>query len=268
MGSCLTNPFISAAALLSLIVTGCSSHRSLSSGSMPGYRGGPTGVYYSNTIPTTGQRAYSGQARQGTLVSAPALVPRKAPLTLLSEVRVHKDYLPKSARGRRGQSSMRPRYITIHSTQNWSKGADPWRHSLALKRSKLGSLSWHYTIDQNVAVQHLPTNITGRHADFNGPGNKYSIGLEMCEHKGNSRSRTIDRTAKLAAYLMYKHGIPLSKVVPHYHWPRRGMNPPHKNCPHFLLDNGRPGRKWRGFQGRVKYYHDLITVQGPSVAVR
>ena len=138
MGSCLTNPFISAAALLSLIVTGCSSHRSLSSGSMPGYRGGPTGVYYSNTIPTTGQRAYSGHARQGTPVSAPALVPRKAPLTLLSEVRVHKDYLPKSARGRRGQSSMRPRYITIHSTQNWSKGADPWRHSRATGRSICG----------------------------------------------------------------------------------------------------------------------------------
>ena len=136
------------------------------------------------------------------------------------------------------------------------------------KRSKLGSLSWHYTIDQSVAVQHLPTNITGRHADFNGPGNKYSIGLEMCEHKGNSLSRTIDRTAKLAAYLMYKHGIPLSKVVPHYHWPRYGMNPPHKNCPHFLLDNGRPGKKWRGFQARVKYYSDLITVPGPSYAIR
>ena len=205
---------------------------------------------------------------QNVPVIAPSPVPRKPPLSLLGEVRVHKDYLPRSARGRRGQSSMRPRYITIHSTQNWSRGADSWRHSLALKGSKLGSLAWHYTVDENVAVQHLPTNITGRHADLNGPGNKYSIGIEMCEHRGNSRTRTVDRTAKLAAYLMYKYDIPLSKVVPHYHWPRRGMSPPHKNCPHFLLDNGRPGRKWRGFQSQVKKYHDLITIQGPTYVSR
>ena len=61
----------------------------------------------------TGERssaiAGSGLARQRVPVSAPASVPRKAPLTLLSEVRVHKDYLPKSARGRKGQSSMRAR---------------------------------------------------------------------------------------------------------------------------------------------------------------
>ncbi|NNC87570.1 MAG: N-acetylmuramoyl-L-alanine amidase [Akkermansiaceae bacterium] len=155
---------------------------------------------------------------------------------------------------------MRPRYITIHSTQNWSSGADAWRHGLALKRSKLGKLSWHYTVDEDVAVQHLPTTITGNHADYDGPGNRYSIGIEMCEHPGNSRSVTIDRTAKLSAYLMKKYNIPLSRVVPHYHWPRRGQNPPNKNCPHFLLNNGRPGSKWRSFLGKVNGYHKAITL--------
>jgi N-acetylmuramoyl-L-alanine amidase len=204
--------------------------------------------------------------KQGTYqtVTAPVprRLPRKSPTKLLSEVKVRKDYISTSARGRRGAKSMRPRYVTIHSTQNWSSGADAWRHGLALKNSKLGKLSWHYTTDENVAVQHLPTNVTGRHADFDGPGNRYSIGIEMCEHPGNSRSRTVDRTAKLAAYLMYKYGIPLSRVVPHYHWPRHGRSPAHKNCPHFLLDNGRPGRKWRGFQAKVKRYHDDITKGG------
>ena len=147
MGSFLANPLIFVITLASLVLTGCSSHRSLRVGGMPGYRGGPAGMLSASSGSVTGERssaiAGSGLARQRVSVSAPASVPRKAPLTLLSEVRVHKDYLPKSARGRKGQSSMRPRYITIHSTQNWSKGADPWRHSLALKRSKLGSLSWH-----------------------------------------------------------------------------------------------------------------------------
>ncbi|HUF61742.1 MAG TPA: N-acetylmuramoyl-L-alanine amidase [Verrucomicrobiales bacterium] len=154
---------------------------------------------------------------------------------------------------------MRPRYITIHSTQNWSSGADPWRHSLALKRGTLGRLSWHFTVDDKVAVQHLPTTITGNHADYDGPGNRNSIGIEMCEHPGNSRAATVERTAKLAAYLMHKYNIPLDHVVPHYHWPRRGRNPPNKNCPHFLLDNGRPGPKWRAFLVKVKFYHDSIS---------
>jgi N-acetylmuramoyl-L-alanine amidase len=153
---------------------------------------------------------------------------------------------------------MRPRYITIHSTQNWSKGADPWRHSLALKRGSLGRLSWHFTVDDKVAVQHLPTTITGNHADYDGPGNRQSIGIEMCEHSGCNRAATVERTAKLAAYLMYKYNIPLNNVVPHYHWPRHGKNPPNKNCPHFLLDNGRPGPKWKAFLAKVKNYHDSI----------
>ena len=274
MGNSLNYSLSGTVLIASFLVLGCSGTESGKFSSRgTGYAGGGfygslqnyyrAGHHGSQPVKVTPNRSY-----QNVSVTAPAPVPGKLPLSLLGEVRVHKDYLPRSARGRRGQSSMRPRYITIHSTQNWSRGADPWRHSLALKGSKLGSLAWHYTVDENVAVQHLPTNITGRHADLNGPGNKYSIGIEMCEHRGNSRTRTVDRTAKLAAYLMYKYDIPLSKVVPHYHWPRRGMSPAHKNCPHFLLDNGRPGRKWRGFQAKVKRYHDLITTQGPAYASR
>lgn len=219
--------------------------------------------YYQYPLVSSADRP---QARAATLQGTPVTTtvtarspsPRLAPTSLLSEVKVRKDYISTKARGRRDARSMKPRYITIHSTQNWSKGADAWRHSLALKNSKLGRLSWHYTVDENVAVQHLPTNITGNHADFDGPGNRYSIGIEMCEHPGNSRNRTVERTAKLAAYLMYKYDIPIARVVPHYHWPRYGMNPAHKNCPHFLLDHGRPGPKWRAFQGKVqRYYKDI-----------
>jgi len=154
---------------------------------------------------------------------------------------------------------MSPRYITIHSTQNWSRGADANRHSLALKRGALGRLSWHYTTDEDRAVQHLPTTEQGNHADYDGPGNRYSIGIEMCENPGNSRTETMNRTAKLAAWLMVKHNLPVSRVVPHYKWPRKGKNPPNKNCPHFLLDNGRPGKKWQGFLNKVNSYHRQIT---------
>lgn len=186
---------------------------------------------------------------------------------LLSEVRLKSDIISRSARGRTGRH-MSPRYITIHSTQNWSAGADSNRHGLALKNSKLGRISWHYTTDDRQAVQHLPTSEQGNHADHNGPGNKYSIGIEMCEHPGCSKTTTMDRTAKLAAYLMVKHDIPLSRVVPHYHWPRWGKNPPNKNCPHFLMTNGKPGAKWQAFLAKVNRYHKQVSGGGSVYARR
>ena len=182
----------------------------------------------------------------------------KSASSLLGEVNVKRDYLSYSAKGRT-RKGMSPRYITIHSTQNWSRGADANRHSLALKRGALGRLSWHYTVDEDRAVQHLPTTEQGNHADYDGPGNRYSIGIEMCEHPGNSRTDTVNRTAKLTAWLMVKHNLSISQVVPHYKWPRKGKNPPNKNCPHFLLDNGRPGKKWQEFLGRVNSYYRQIS---------
>ena len=132
--------------------------------------------------------------------------------------------------------------------------------------NRIGYLIWHFTIDEDAVVQHMPTNEQGEHADFDGPGNNYSIGLEMCENRDANLNATIDRTARLTAYLMHQHGIPLSRVVPHYHWPRKGTSRPHKNCPHFLLDNGRPGRKWKAFQSRVNGYYRAV--QAESMASR
>ena len=178
---------------------------------------------------------------------------------LMRQVNITKRYIPRGRYGRRYNISMDPRYITIHSTQNYS--GDAWRHALALQRGKLrggkyGYMCWHFTVQEDVVLQHLPTNKRGEHADYDGPGNKYSIGVEMCEHRGNSRERTVERTAMLTASLMRTYDIPLKNVVPHYHWPRPGTSKPHKNCPHFLLDNGRPGRTWQWFLGRVKLHYD------------
>ena len=79
-----------------------------------------------------------------------------------------------------------------------------------------------------------------------------NAGIEMCEHRGNSRQETLARTAKLCASLMQQYDIPLKNVVPHYHWPRKGLKPEHKNCPHFLMTNGKPGRKWNQFLRSIK----------------
>lgn len=183
------------------------------------------------------------------------------------EIRLMADMVPRGTHGRKVVRPMKPRYITIHSTQNYS--ADARQHSLALKRgtlrspktrygNRIGYLIWHFTVDDTVAIQHMPTSEQGEHADFHGPGNRLSIGIEMCEHRGSNKSVTIENTAKLTAVLMKRNGIPLRNVVPHYHWPRRGKNPPNKNCPHFLLENGKPGAKWRWFLGRVNHHYKRL----------
>jgi len=183
---------------------------------------------------------------------------------MIREVNLKVDMVRKGTHGRKVIRPMRPRYITIHSTQNFTAGAE--KHSQALKNgalrspktrygNRIGYMIWHFTVDQGIAIQHMPTSEQGEHADFGGPGNRLSIGIEMCENRGNSRSATTERTAKLTAVLMKKYGIPLKNVVPHYHWPRRGKTPANKDCPHFLLDNGRPGSKWRAYLGRINYYY-------------
>lgn len=218
-----------------------------------GSSGGSSSSGSGGNIPVT-----TGGTRSGGSVSTSSFY---------RQINVRQAMVPKGTMGRKVVRPMRPRYITIHSTQNWS--ADAWKHAQALKNgalrapkrrggNRIGFLIWHFTVDQNVAVQHMPTNEQGEHADFDGPGNNYSIGIEMCEQRGSSRSATMERTAKLTAYLMKQHGIPISRVVPHYHWPRAGCSPAHKNCPWFLLDNGRPGSKWRAFQNKINYYYRQI----------
>ena len=205
--------------------------------------------------------------------------PKKSAAKLYAEANVKKAYIKKGTYARKYRRRLNPQYITIHSTQNYSPSADAWRHSLALNNGKLrarkrrggnriGYLTWHYTVDQYRCVQHLPDNEQGEHADFDGPGNNKSLAIEMCENRGNSRSKTLDRTAKLTAYLMYKHNIPLRRVVPHYHWERKGLSTPHKNCPHYLLENGHPGAKWQAYLAKINKYYKSISSGSSSVAPR
>ena len=210
-------------------------------------------VMGSSRVPTSG--GFSGQSGRATLSG------------MMREINLQSDMVPRGKHGRKVVRPMNPRYITIHSTQNYT--ADAWQHSRALKNgalrspktrygNRIGYLIWHFTTDDKVAIQHMPTSEQGEHADFHGPGNRLSIGIEMCEHRGSNKRETIERSAKLTAVLMKRNNIPLRNVVPHYHWPRAGRTPANKNCPHFLLDRGKPGRKWRWFLSRVNFHYQRL----------
>lgn len=216
------------------------------------------------TLSLSGCNSTTTAARKNTLwereLGAVAQTP-ESPEELQKELNLQVNLIPKGKYGRRIFREMSPQYITIHSTQNPT--GDAYAHAKALNRGALrggvcGYLCWHFTVQDDTIIQHIPTDERGEHADFDGPGNRYSIGIEMCEHQGNNQLQTMERTAKLAASLMYYHKIPIENIRAHYHWPREGYSTPNKDCPHFLLDNGRPGDDWRWFVGRINRHYQRI----------
>ncbi len=197
------------------------------------------------------------------------LVPAGVPTASSSAPGAVQDFVPAGKFGRRIYRPMRPTYITIHSTENRARSADARRHAEGMRNgafrgrhNAIGYLAWHFTVDDHSIYQSLPTNIRGEHADYDGPGNRTSIGIEMCQNRGNNHAATIDRTARLTAWLMREYGIPIRHVVPHMHW-RMIRHSDHKDlgykkCPEILLDRGQLGARWSAFLRKVEKYRRAL----------
>jgi N-acetylmuramoyl-L-alanine amidase len=205
----------------------------------------------------------------GLLFSSCAAHPRRGAISGAvpagaAELGITQDIIPPGQCGRPLHRPMRSTFITIHSTDNTSRSADAFHHALAMNKglrgrhNRTGFLTWHFTVDDHSIYQTLPTNETGEHADYEGEGNRSSIGIEMCVNRGNNPDSTIDRTAQLTARLMRQYDIPLDHVVPHMHWRMirysDGRDLGFKRCPRILLDGGRLGPKWSAFMAKVSFY--------------
>jgi N-acetylmuramoyl-L-alanine amidase len=170
--------------------------------------------------------------------------------------------VPEGKYGRRKEFPLRARSITIHSTAN--RGATALQHARGMaagafkgrsRWNRTGYVTWHFTVDDREIWQHLPLDIQGEHADHDGPGNRTSIAIEICEFSDPARqAAAIDRAARLTAWLVRREGIPLQNVVPHHHWPQHRFGGHQKNCPRILLDQGRPGPRWQAFLRDVERY--------------
>ena len=165
---------------------------------------------------------------------------------------------------------MRPRYITIHSTQDMEATAAKYGRYLIIKGKRSrnnprfgrsGWVVWHFSVDDREAVEHLLPTEQGDHADYGGGGDRQSIGIEICEFRDRRRqAAAIDRAARLTAELANQYGIPTRNIVPHMHWPRWDFKYG-KPCPRILLERDRRARggwrlgaKWRAFIARVQRY--------------
>ena len=171
--------------------------------------------------------------------------------------------VPKGRVGRHIEFPLRARSITIHSTDNPGGTAQQHARGMAAGNfrgksqwNRTGYMTWHFTVDDREAIQSLPLNIQGEHADHEGPGNTTSIGIEICEFRNaRQQAAAVDRAARLTAWLLHDRGIALDHVVPHYHWPQKHFHNNMKNCPRILLEHGRPGPRWEAFLRRVRSYY-------------
>lgn len=186
-----------------------------------------------------------------------------------SSLNVRQTLLPPNVHGRMVKRTMTPRYITIHATENLNATADAHARYLSNKGKKSGNrrfgrsgwVTWHFTVDDKEAVQHLLPTEQGDHADYGGPGDRSSIAIEICEFRDPRRqAAAINRAAKLAAALADRYHIPTRNIVPHQNWPRWDFRYG-KPCPKILLERDRnakggwiKGPKWKKFISLVEHY--------------
>ncbi|MED0990326.1 S-layer homology domain-containing protein [Bacillus nitratireducens] len=147
--------------------------------------------------------------------------------------------------------AMKPKYITIHETDNYSIGANARNHAQYLYSQATGttdrSASWHFTVDDKEIYQHLPLNENGWHAGdgAEGTGNRESIAIEIAVNQDGDYNKAVENARKLAAYLMGELNIPLENVKKHQFWSG-------KNCPAIMIKNN----AWEPFLQGTKAYYD------------
>lgn len=151
---------------------------------------------------------------------------------------IRQDFIPLGSSNRPG-TRLRPTHITVHETDNTSKGANADAHARYLKGpdARRRSVSWHFTVDDKEIVQHLPTNEIGWHAGSK--GNLASIGIEICVNSDGNFEKAKQNAQWLIRKLMNTHNISLDNVVTHNYWTG-------KNCPRRL----RP--EWEQFKQGIK----------------
>ena len=118
------------------------------------------------------------------------------------------------------------KYIVIHNTSNPTSTARNERDYLT-NPTNTSSVSWHIAVDDQEAIEAIPLTEWAFHAGDR-VGNHYGIGIEICESGDYEQAEA--NAAKVVAYLMQQHHIPIENVQPHQYFSG-------KECPRLILAN-------------------------------
>ncbi len=167
------------------------------------------------------------------------------------DIKIIQDYVP-VGNSNRPAGRLVPTSITIHNTDNDSKGANAAAHAKYMKGpdAQKRKVSWHFTVDDKFVYQSLPTTETAWHSGT-AAGNRSSIGIEICEHSDMpDPAAAYRRAALLAAWLAYRLNISVPDgILQHHDWSG-------KNCPHLLRTNS--GKGWKDFVKQVQKFYDEL----------
>lgn len=150
--------------------------------------------------------------------------------------------IPASHTHQRTGIAMTPAYSTYHDTGNPNPGTDAESHADWMldgcrnDKGEVTDTSWHFTVDDGKAIQHIPLNEVAWHAGdgYNGPGNRTSIAIEECVNSDRDAAKTRKNAAELHAFLIKAlklQGGTVNALVQHNRWSG-------KNCPEVIRNAG------------------------------
>lgn len=140
------------------------------------------------------------------------------------------------------------KYIVIHDTGNYDKGADALAHGKYFCRKKLNS-SAHYFVDERRIVQVVEDENSAWHCGDGrnrfGINNYNSISIELCVNNLDMYYKTLENSVKLTVYLAQKYNIPSINVLRHYDASR-------KICPRSMRSNN--WLDWKKFKEKIEKF--------------
>lgn len=132
--------------------------------------------------------------------------------------------------------------VAIHETANTSQGAGAQAHANLQSKGNVRNASWHYSVDDKLAVQSFLHTARCWHAgDGSGPGNNQYIAIEICVNPDSNYVQACKNAAELVRQLQ-ADGVGTS-VKQHNAFSG-------KDCPNFMRE-GRDGVTWEVFLGWV-----------------
>lgn len=140
-------------------------------------------------------------------------------------------FIPTSKYPLKAPHAMTPQYVTIHNTANDASA----RNEIAYMSGNSNPTGYHVAIDDVEAVQAIPFSRNAYHAgDGQGPGNRKSIGIEICYSKsGGPRYYAAEaNAAEYVAGVLKQKGWGIDRIKWHRDWSG-------KHCPHRMIDEGR-----------------------------
>ncbi len=145
-----------------------------------------------------------------------------------------------------GQNS--PKYIVIHETDNFSKGADAGRHAQAQAAGHL-STSVHYyagsdgiyqTADHRDGTFSVGREYGGAHT-VKDATNRNTINIEICVNEDGDYTKARTNAVELVKHLIQATGLPAERVIRHFD--AKG-----KYCPRKMMDNP---ELWEDFKQQI-----------------